>query len=164
MTDDRAIDRRTVLAGAGAVAGAALLAACNDGKDTSSSGPGSGAASNAPAGGASGGSGAGGSQGSGGSGAALVKLSEVPVGGAVSAKTPDGKPAIVAQPAKGQVVAFSAICTHQGCTVAPGDKILQCPCHGSQYDPATGKVVRGPAPRALSPIQVRVQGDEVVTG
>jgi len=93
-----------------------------------------------------------------------VALSKVPVGGAVSAKSPDGKPVIVAQPSAGQVVAFSAKCTHMGCTVAPRGAKLQCPCHGSQFDALTGKVLHGPAQRPLAAFPVKVEGGTVVSG
>ncbi|HEY5031901.1 MAG TPA: Rieske 2Fe-2S domain-containing protein [Actinomycetes bacterium] len=50
--------------------------------------------------------------------AGLIKLASVPLGGSASA-TSGGRPAVVSQPTSGNVVAFSAICTHMGCTVAP---------------------------------------------
>jgi len=78
-------------------------------------------------------------------GVSLVSLASVPVGQAVSA-TLDGKPIIVAQPTAGQAVAFSAICTHMGCTVAPNGGELDCPCHGSRYYALTGQVIQGPTP------------------
>lgn len=62
------------------------------------------------------------------------------------------------------LVAFSAICTHLGCTVAPGlnDRgDIICPCHGSQFDPARdAAVVRGPASRPLPalPLQISAGG------
>lgn len=93
----------------------------------------------------------------------LVALADVPVGGAVAAQDATGKQIIVAQPTKGTVVAFSAICTHNGCAVAPAGAKLNCPCHGSVYDAATGKVLRGPAPRALAAVKVKVQGAQVVS-
>jgi Rieske Fe-S protein len=86
----------------------------------------------------------------------------VPVGGAVSATDQDGGPVIVAQPEAGTVVAFSAICTHKGCTVAPEDGILKCPCHGSTYDLATGDNTGGPAPEPLPEIAVSVKDGSVV--
>jgi cytochrome b6-f complex iron-sulfur subunit len=59
-------------------------------------------------------------------------------------------------------VAFSAICTHQGCTVAPAGRQFRCPCHGSVYDAATGKVIDGPAPAPLAAVPVKVDGADVV--
>lgn len=93
---------------------------------------------------------------------ALADVADVPVGGGVSATDGDGKPVIVTQPTEGTFVAFSAICTHQGCTVAPVDDILRCPCHFSTYDLATGEVTEGPAPSPLPEIAVRVVDDQVV--
>jgi cytochrome b6-f complex iron-sulfur subunit len=62
-------------------------------------------------------------------------------------------------------VAFTAICTHMGCTVAPaGGLHLKCPCHGSTYDAATGKNTGGPAPKPLAEIPVTVQGGSIVSG
>ena len=98
-----------------------------------------------------------------GSGTVLVSLSDVPVDGGVSAQTADGQPVLVTQPTAGTVKAFSAICTHKGCTVAPKGSQLMCPCHGSVYDLATGDVVSGPAPAPLPSIDVRVKSGDVVT-
>ena len=92
----------------------------------------------------------------------LAQLADIPVGGAVSATGPDGKPVIVAQPTAGKVVAFSAICTHQGCTVAPQGSVIRCPCHGSTYDLATGDNTGGPAPSPLAAIPVTVRDGAVV--
>ena len=61
----------------------------------------------------------------------------------------------------GKLTALDATCTHMQCTVAPDGKILQCPCHGSQYT-LTGSVVRGPAPAALHVVSVKVVGGQVV--
>ncbi|MGH3474730.1 MAG: Rieske 2Fe-2S domain-containing protein, partial [Aeromicrobium sp.] len=56
-----------------------------------------------------------------------------------------------------------AVCTHQGCVVqsVQGDTI-QCGCHGSQYNAADGTVKKGPAPQALAPKKVTVEGDKLV--
>jgi len=45
--------------------------------------------------------------------------------------------------------AFRVNCTHQGFPVTRIDKVLECELHGSQFDPATGAVVTGPASRPL---------------
>jgi cytochrome b6-f complex iron-sulfur subunit len=76
---------------------------------------------------------------------------------------PDGDPAIVARPTANTAVAFSAKCTHMGCTVQPAGSELHCPCHGSKYNALTGAVIQGPAPSPLPKIAVAVQNGEVVT-
>jgi len=93
----------------------------------------------------------------------LAKLADIPVGGSISAKLA-GKPVLITQPTAGSVVAFSAICTHQGCVVKPAEKELDCPCHGSRYDSTTGEVIAGPAPRSLEKVDVTVSGDAVIAG
>lgn len=148
--------RRQVVTAAAGVAGLAALAAC--GSSGSSDPQAAGTAGGAAAGGAAGGGAANGG------GAVLAKLSSVPVGSAVVAKAASGAPVVVSQPAAGKVVAFSAVCTHQGCTVAPAGTRFECPCHGSAYDAATGAVLHGPAKRPLAKVDVRVQGDDVVAG
>ncbi len=64
------------------------------------------------------------------------------------------------------VVAYSAICTHQGCPVSMWNKeagTLFCACHSSQYNPeAAGKVVDGPAPRRLPMLPVKEDGGQLV--
>jgi len=147
--------RRLLGAAAGTALGASVLAACGGG-GSSTTGSAGAAGSSAPS---AGGPGAGAA---GGSGDALAQVADVPVGGAVSATGPDGKPVLVCQPKAGQFVAFSAICTHMGCTVAPNGSELQCPCHGSTYDLATGDNTGGPAPRPLTPISVKVKHGVVV--
>jgi Rieske Fe-S protein len=45
--------------------------------------------------------------------------------------------------------AFTAICTHEQCTVTGFQSgVFVCPCHGSQYN-TNGQVQQGPATRAL---------------
>jgi rieske iron-sulfur protein len=64
--------------------------------------------------------------------------------------------------AEADIVAFSAICTHAGCTVSgwkQREGQFWCPCHGSLYDPGFGgAVVGGPAPRPLPSLPLRVDG------
>lgn len=97
-------------------------------------------------------------------GITLTELAKVPVGGAVRVDHPDGEPIIVAQPTTGTVAAFSAVCTHQSCTVVPKGDRLTCPCHGSVFDASSGAVINGPAVRPLPKIQVHVDDGRVLTG
>jgi Rieske Fe-S protein len=99
-----------------------------------------------------------------GGGGALAKVSAVPVGGALAAAGPDGQPIVIAQPTAGKIVAFSAICTHQGCKVLVDGSKLNCPCHGSMFDAFTGKNLGGPAPTPLPAVPVKVSGTDVVAG
>jgi nitrite reductase/ring-hydroxylating ferredoxin subunit len=70
----------------------------------------------------------------------------------------------------GEVVAFSAICTHEACSVSewlPAEQHLLCPCHFSKYDVRDGgAVVEGPAPRNLPSLPLRHEpdGELVVDG
>jgi rieske iron-sulfur protein len=65
------------------------------------------------------------------------------------------------------LVAFSAICTHLGCTVyaALSDTgMLHCPCHGSQFNPREdAKVVQGPASRPLPSLPIAIGDDGTIT-
>jgi cytochrome b6-f complex iron-sulfur subunit len=93
---------------------------------------------------------------------AIASASDVAPGSAVTFKNA-GSPAVLVHLDNGDFVAYSAICTHQGCTVAYKNGQLACPCHGSVFDPADGAaVVAGPAPKPLPEIPVKVQGGDVV--
>jgi Rieske Fe-S protein len=95
-------------------------------------------------------------------GGRIVALADVPVGGVYELSV-DGRRVLLAQPTAGTVVGFDATCTHQGCTVrATEGGPLACPCHGSEFDPATGEVLQGPAVRPLAPFAVTVSGADVV--
>lgn len=94
--------------------------------------------------------------------AAIAAESDVATGSAVTFKDA-GNPAVLVHLNNGDFVAYSAVCTHQGCTVAYKNGQLACPCHGSVFDPAKGaEVVAGPAPKPLTEIPVKVEGGEVV--
>lgn len=59
------------------------------------------------------------------------------------------------------VVAYSAVCTHQGCPVSmwsSEQKGFFCSCHGSVYDPRNGaQVLAGPAPRPLPSLGLKIE-------
>lgn len=90
-------------------------------------------------------------------GTAVGSSASVPVGGSAAFTDPkSGDPSIVIQQTANDFVAFDAICPHEGCTVAyqASSRIIACPCHGSEFNPKNGDVVRGPAPHGLTPIGI----------
>ncbi|MFO1196524.1 MAG: Rieske (2Fe-2S) protein [Burkholderiaceae bacterium] len=63
--------------------------------------------------------------------------------------------AVVNRHADGRIQAWSARCTHLGCRLDRViDGVVVCPCHGSRFDDQ-GRVVNGPASKALQPLEVR---------
>ena len=91
----------------------------------------------------------------------LIPLDEVPPGGGVILPDDD---VVLSRSVDGELHAFSAVCTHQGCTVGTvADGTIDCPCHGSRFDALTGAVRNGPAARPLEPVTVVVLGGNVYT-
>ncbi|MBO2450080.1 Rieske (2Fe-2S) protein [Actinomadura barringtoniae] len=139
--------RRGLLIGVGLAGVAGLAAACGgSGGDSGDSGD-SGekpAAGTGPAG----------------SGAApLARGSDIPVGGGKIFKA---EKVVVTQPAAGTFKAFSAKCTHRGCTVGSvGGGTINCPCHGSKFKIEDGSVAGGPAPKPLEERQIKVENGEI---
>jgi Rieske Fe-S protein len=60
-----------------------------------------------------------------------------------------------------RVVAYSAVCTHAGCTVGYEGGVIVCPCHGGEYSAETGEVIAGPPPSGLAPKKVLEAGGEI---
>jgi Rieske Fe-S protein len=87
---------------------------------------------------------------------ALASLHGVPTGGGVVVSG-----IVLTRNAGGDVHAFSATCTHLGCTVGVSGNVIACPCHGSRFDLDTGAVTRGPATRPLPSVGVVVRGGKV---
>ena len=79
---------------------------------------------------------------------------------------------VITQPTEGDFRGFSAVCTHQGCTVsAVRDGTIDCACHGSRFSIEDGSVVQaasGLTPESQDPlpeVAVSVEGDQIsVTG
>lgn len=90
-----------------------------------------------------------------------LAASEVPVGAGQKVRAGGGA-AFVVQPERDRYACFSAVCTHSGCEVNPpeGGKFV-CPCHGSEFDAATGAVLRGPAAEPLKALTVDRVGDRL---
>ncbi|MFC4909181.1 Rieske (2Fe-2S) protein [Actinomadura gamaensis] len=133
----RAVGRRAVLCGTGAVGaalGAGMLAGCGPKSKTASVGDLRGKE--------------------------IAKVADVPVGGG---KVYADTKVVVTQPSQGVFKAFSAVCTHQGClTNRVSGGVVHCPCHGSEFKIADGSVAQGPANRALTEYPVQVKGDGIV--
>ncbi|MFE9599953.1 Rieske (2Fe-2S) protein [Streptomyces hokutonensis] len=134
MTDSST--RRTVLATGAAAALAAGCSKYGDGNDSSGS-------SSVKASG----------------GQELATTADIPVGGGKILKA---QKVVVTQPKKDEFKAFSAVCTHQGCTVsAIANGTINCPCHGSKFNIADGTVAGGPAPKPLPAEQITVEGNSI---
>jgi rieske iron-sulfur protein len=119
----------------------------------------------------------------------MVKIDDLAIGGPqvqVYPSTPDGTvrngsrlnlvilarfdPAALAEETRARsaegVVAYSGVCTHQGCPVNMWSKdrnAFVCSCHASVFDPKNGaEVVGGPAPRPLPALALKA-ADGAVT-
>lgn len=73
------------------------------------------------------------------------------------------QPAILIRTPDGALRAFSAVCTHLGCTVRyqPDSKVIWCPCHNGIYD-LHGRNIAGPPPRPLAEYQVNLRDDTII--
>jgi Rieske Fe-S protein len=165
--------RRGMLAGVGLVGLAGAITACGASGSSSSSSAAAPATSSAPAdassassssaaassAAASGGTSATASAAAASASGALTATSTIPVGGGMIFPA---KLVVVTQPTKGEYKAFSAVCTHMGCTVSTiSDGTIDCPCHGSKYSIKNGAVEAGPAPSPLPAKQIKVTGDNI---
>ena len=98
-----------------------------------------------------------------GKGQVIAKESEVAPNGAFTFTDAEtGQQSVLVRLEGGELVAYSAVCTHQACVVAYKDGKLACPCHGSVFDPSEGAaVLNGPANRPLAGVEIEVRGGEV---
>ena len=94
----------------------------------------------------------------------IIKGASFKVGQTYSFVSKAGTPAILFRTKNG-IFAYSAVCTHQGCTVQfnSASSKLQCGCHGAVFDPFNeAKVVTGPTNTALARIEVATEGAWIV--
>ncbi|MGE0453639.1 MAG: ubiquinol-cytochrome c reductase iron-sulfur subunit [Vicinamibacteria bacterium] len=135
LTPRRAALRRIGLAGASALAAAALGPSCARGRRA------------AP-----------------GPRVVRVPLRELPPGRRLVV-TWDGEPVELLRSADGRPRALLLSCSHFGCAVAwrEAEGRYQCPCHDGRFD-ANGRVLQGPPPRPLRQLPVRIEGAELVLG
>jgi rieske iron-sulfur protein len=84
----------------------------------------------------------------------LVRLDPAALAGATRERAADG------------VVAYSAICPHAGCEISgwvEEQRILECPCHNSRYNPREGgTVVDGPTTRGLAALPLKIVDGKLV--
>ena len=158
---DSLATRRGVLTGVGLVGLAGAITACGASGSSSSAATGTNSSSGGGATTAtvpSSSSSAASSSGGAASGA-LTSTSAIPVGGG---KIFDTQLVVVTQPSAGEYKAFSAVCTHMGCTVNQiANGRIDCPCHGSEYSIKDGAVLAGPAPKPLPAKTIKVSGDSI---
>jgi Rieske Fe-S protein len=89
----------------------------------------------------------------------VARTSDIPVGGG---KVLNDQRIVVTQPKKDEFKAFTATCSHQGCTVSQvAAGAIHCPCHGSLFRVTDGSVAHGPATRPLAPVKIEVEGNSI---
>lgn len=93
-----------------------------------------------------------------------IRLADFPelgkMGGSIVGQSKGyANPIVIAHVSDTTFAALDAICTHMRCTVAYNalNLTLDCPCHGSTYE-VDGRVIGGPAPRALKVFSVASDG------
>ncbi|MHA5051611.1 Rieske (2Fe-2S) protein [Streptomyces sp. SD15] len=93
-------------------------------------------------------------------GTELAKTSDIPVGGGKIFKD---KKVVVTQPTANEFKCFSAVCTHQGCTVGSvANGSIVCPCHNSKFSIEDASVQGGPATKPLPAEQITVEGNSIL--
>ena len=94
----------------------------------------------------------------------IIKGASFKVGQTHNFVSKAGTPAVLFRTKNG-IFAYSAVCTHQGCTVQfnSASSKLQCGCHGAVFDPFNeAKVVAGPTNTPLAKIEVATEGAWIV--
>jgi thiosulfate dehydrogenase [quinone] large subunit len=97
---------------------------------------------------------------------AIASISDLNVGSALQIKLASGDPGILIRTATDAVCAFSAVCTHEGCSVDYDSvsKELICPCHGARFDPLqNGKAIGGPTRTPLTELPVQISGEYIIS-
>ena len=76
-----------------------------------------------------------------------------------------GSSAVLVRKRGGDLVAFSAVCTHLGCIVQweKDKQDFLCPCHAGHYS-ADGVVTAGPPPKPLKKLPFAVAGGNITVG
>jgi Rieske Fe-S protein len=94
----------------------------------------------------------------------LASLTDLQVGASLVVGGGDAKVVALTRVSESKVVAFTGVCTHQGCQVVAGVGVFTCPCHHSAFDAVTGAAAKGPATQPLSALAVRVRDNQIYPG
>lgn len=134
--------RRRLLGTAGCAAVAGMLAGCARDGGGGDGGDGEPSGTREPTGGTN-----------------LGSTDDIPSGGG---RVFNSENVVVTRPDSETVQAFSATCTHEGCTVGEiSDGTINCPCHGSRFALDDAAVVAGPASEPLPERDVTVHDGEI---
>jgi nitrite reductase/ring-hydroxylating ferredoxin subunit len=97
--------------------------------------------------------------------AALVaQASSIPAGGSTLFRYPTNQdPCILIRSLKGELLAYSQVCTHLSCAVVhdPEHNQLFCPCHRGCFSTTEGRPTAGPPTRSLPRIKLEQRGDDL---
>jgi Rieske Fe-S protein len=92
---------------------------------------------------------------------AIARVGDVPSGSAY--RTTRGDQPLILTNDAGVIRTFAAVCTHEGCPLGwnANQRLIRCPCHGSAFD-VRGRVVEGPATKALTELETVVDRERVL--
>lgn len=91
-------------------------------------------------------------------GTVVAQTTDIPEGGGkivIDAKL------VITQPEKGDFRAYSAVCSHAGCTIQEVEENIHCLCHGSEFGIASGDPLKGPAAEPLTKFELEVDGTDI---
>ena len=93
----------------------------------------------------------------------VAKVSDVPEGEMI--KVMVGTEPVALYKLDGKIYATTNICTHEECELDENHmihcEVVECTCHGSQFNVKTGAVVLPPAAEPLKTYQVSVEEEDV---
>jgi len=94
----------------------------------------------------------------------LGPVSDLDKNGAMLFRYPtDESPCIAIRTPKGDLVAYSQVCTHLSCAVIydKSESQLVCPCHRGVFNVDQGAPIAGPPTRALPRVKIEQRGDQI---
>jgi len=93
----------------------------------------------------------------------VATFSEIPEGGLKSYSVGEKKVAVYK--ISGRIYATEDECTHEQCPIGEHNAIhfdvVECTCHGSQFDIKTGGVISPPATERLKTYRTEVNGNDI---